>query len=494
MSVARKILSNTAAQVVGKGFSAILSLIGVKIITYYLGQGSYGDYSYVYEFFALFAIIADFGLFTIAVREMSNDEENIPKILGNVLTLRVIIGLTVFAGIITAGFFIPSHHDTQIPYAIMIAATASLIGLTNGIITSVLQQKYKMQYDAIIKVIGKLVQIVYMLLTAFVFFADDTKAGFYHLFWSGVISSSVMLILSILFVRKYTPIRFRFDTDLIKGLLKKAAPYGLALFLSNLYFRIDGVLIYNIRGAHEAGLYAVAIKIREALALLPLFFINAVLPTLTKLIKEKRDRYEKVLQYTFDFQFMLSIPFLVGGLLLAIPLIYLVSTPEYVSRFSEGFYGSDIALQILLFSFVVGSLNIIFNYTLIAIGKQSKLLWINGSCALFNLIANLIVVPTYGFRGSAVATVVSEIFVLILVFTTAKRYLPFKISLNRAAKILVSAFLMGLAVFILEKPLLGALGQYGTLLLVMIGGLVYVGSLFATKAITKDLIKMVAKN
>ncbi len=493
MSTARKILSNTVAQVIGKGVSAVLSLVGVKIITYYLGQGNYGQYSYVYEFFALFAIIADFGLFTIAVREMSSDEKHIPKILGNVLTLRLIIGLTVFTGIVTAGFFIPSHQGTQVPYAIMIAATASLIGLTNGIITSVLQEKYKMQYDAIIKVVGKTVQIGYMLLTAFVFFTTDTHTGFYHLFWAGVISSLVMLILSIMVVSKYTPIRPRFDKDLMKSLLKKAAPYGFALFLSNLYFRIDGVLVYNMKGATEEGLYAVAVRMREALALLPLFFMNSVLPTLTKYIKEKRETYKKVLQYTFDFQFMLSLPFLVGGFLLASPLIYLISTPEYVSNFATGFYGSDVALQIVLFSFVIGSLNIIFNYTLIAIGKQSQLLWINGACALFNLAANLMFIPTYGFRGAAIATVASETLVFILVFTTAKRYLPFKISLNRPVKILASALLMGIVVWLLKAPLLGALSEYGALILVLLGAIVYGISLFATRAVTKDIVKMVAR-
>ncbi|MBD3156435.1 oligosaccharide flippase family protein [Candidatus Peregrinibacteria bacterium] len=493
MSVARKILSNTAAQVVGKGFSAVLSLVGVKIITYYLGQGSYGDYSYVYEFFALFAIIADFGLFTIAVREMSSDEKNIPKILGNVLTLRVIIGLLVFTGIITAGFFIPSHQGTKIPYAIMIAATASLIGLTNGIITSVLQQKYKMQYDALIKVIGKMVQIIYMLLTAFVFFANDTSTGFYHLFWAGVISSAVMLLLSILIVSRYTEIRFRYDKVLMKTLLRKAAPYGLALFLSNLYFRIDGVLIYNIRGKEEEGLYAVAVRMREALALLPLFFMNAVLPTLTKFIKEKGDKYKRVLQYTFDFQFILSIPFLVGGLLLAKPLIFLISTPEYVSNVAQGFYGSDLALQIILFSFVLGSLNIIFNYTLIAISRQAQLLWINGACAVFNLVANLIVIPLYGFPAAAVTTVASEILVLILVLTTAKRYLSFSISLKRPIKTLISALMMGGVVWLLKEPMLGALSEYGALVLVVIGGGVYGISLFATRAITKDIIMLLKR-
>jgi len=279
----------------------------------------------------------------------------------------------------------------------------------------------------------------------------------------------------------------------MKTLLRKAAPYGLALFLSNLYFRIDGVLIYNIRGKEEEGLYAVAVRMREALALLPLFFMNSVLPTLTKFIKEKRSKYKRVLQYTFDFQFILSIPFLIGGLLLAKPLIFLISTPEYVSDVAQGFYGSDIALQIILFSFVLGSLNIIFNYTLIAISRQAQLLWINGACALFNLIANLIVIPLYGFRGAAITTVASEIFVLILVFTTAKRYLPFSISLKRPIKTLISALIMGGVVLLLKEPMLGALSEYGALVLVLIGGCVYGISLFATRAITKDVITLIKR-
>jgi O-antigen/teichoic acid export membrane protein len=424
---------------------------------------------------------------------MSKEEQDVPKILGNILSLRLIIGITVLAAVIIIGFFIPSHQGTQIPYAIMIATTASLVALINGTITSVLQVKYKMQYAATAQVCGKIVQIAYMVTIAFVLFTYDTHQGFYQLFWSGVAGNTAMLIFTIYFVRRFTPIRFRFDWDKIKYLLKIAAPYGLALFLSNIYFRADAILVFNIRGREEAGLYGVAARILEALVILPLFFMNAVLPTLTKHIKEKKETYKRILQYTFDFQLMLSLPFLVGGVILSSGLIHLISKPEFVSNVAEGFYGSDAALQIVLFSFVFVAVNVIFNFTLIAIGKQAKLVWINGACAIFNVIANLIFIPMWGFRGAAITTVVSELLVFIMVFTTVKRYLPFTISLGRAGKTVLSVLIMGAVVYLLRDPTYNTIGNWNILVLVPLGALIYAGSLFGTKAVTKDLLALLKK-
>lgn len=493
MNVARKILSNTAYQIFGRVGTAVLSLIVIKIITTYLNVGKYGEYTNVYEFLALFAIIADFGLYTISVREMSKDEVNIPQLLGNILSIRLLVGVLVLIGVIIAGFLVPSHQGTQIPFAIMIATTASLIALINGTITSVFQVKYVMQKAAIAQVLGKIVQVTYMVLVAFVLFAANTFQGFFHLFWAGVLGNGAMLIITFIFVKKYTPIRFRFDWDKIKYILKQAAPYGFALFLSNIYFRADAILIFNIRGSEEAGLYGVAARILEALVILPLFFMNAVLPTLTKHIKEKLESYKKILQYTFDFQLALSLPFLVGGFILAMPLITLISRPEFVSNFATGFLGSDVALQIVLFSFVFVSINVIFNFTLIAIGKQAQLIWINGIIATFNIIANLIVIPIMGFSGAALTTVASELLVFILVVTTVKKYLPFKISISRALKIVLSALIMGAIVYLLRDPLFNVIQNYNLLVLVPLGAVIYLGALFATKAINKEILDLVRK-
>ena len=66
------------------------------------------------------------------------------------------------------------------------------------------------------------------------------------------------------------------------------------------------------------------------------------------------EKYQKIISYSFDFLAALSVPMVVGTVILAFPIIFIVSTPEFLSRLSEGFYGSDIALQILIFAILAG--------------------------------------------------------------------------------------------------------------------------------------------
>jgi len=55
-------------------------------------------YSKIYNYLSIFSVIADLGLYTITVRELSkhkDDREMIEKISGNVLTLRTLSGIGI---------------------------------------------------------------------------------------------------------------------------------------------------------------------------------------------------------------------------------------------------------------------------------------------------------------------------------------------------------------------------------------------------------------
>lgn len=58
-------------QIIAKAAIALLSVVTIKMITMHFGQSQYGEYTYIYEYLGIFAIMADMGLYTIAVREMS---------------------------------------------------------------------------------------------------------------------------------------------------------------------------------------------------------------------------------------------------------------------------------------------------------------------------------------------------------------------------------------------------------------------------------------
>lgn len=493
MSVARKILSNTIAQVIGKVVVAFIGLAVVKISTNYLSLEGYGEYVLIYEFLAFFGIAADLGLFTIAVKEMSEDEKRIPQIIGNILSLRtILVVLTMGLAILTV-FLVPKYADTRIPIGVAIASLTVFFTILNGTISSVLQTKLKMEIASITTVLGRIISLGLMIYVVFYGFKTDTNTGFYMLIAAGVVGNLAMLISTNYFVRKITPLKYRFDLDLWKEVLVKSLPYGLALILNTIYFRVDSILISVIKDQEEVGIYGVAMKMLEHFAILPLYFMNAVLPVLTRAVKEKSAKYKKIIRYAFDFLAAMAVPMVVGGVVLAFPIIFIISSPEYLSRLSEGFYGSDIAFQILIFALLFQFLNVLFAFILIAVNKQSRLLYINGAVVIFNIVTNIIFIPHYGFRGAALTSVISELMILIATWIVAKRYLEFSINLKNLAKIIFSALVMGVAIHYLQPFAYSLIENWSVLLLIPIGAGIYTVMLLITKTVDKEMLALLKK-
>ena len=493
MSLTRKILSNTVAQIAGKALLALLGLAVVKISTNYLTIEGFGEYTAIYEFLAYFGIAADLGLFTVAVKEMSEKEDQIPKIIGNILTLRTILTVLMLTAAVISAFFVNKFEGTHIPLGVAIASITVFFTILNGTITSVLQTKLKMGLSSVATVIGKIVSVLFMVYIAFFGFPQDNVTGFYMLIVAGNIGAITMFFITNYHVRKITPLKYRFDLDLWIEILKKSIPYGIALILSTIYFRIDSLFILFMHGKSELGIYAVAMRMLEQIAIIPLFFMNSVLPVLTKTIKEKSEQYKTVIKYAFDFLAALSVPMVVGGVLLAYPIVFVVSKPEYLSRISEGFYGSDIVFQILIFASLFQFLNVLFSFILIAVDKQSKMLYINGACVIFKIITSAIFIPIYGIRAAAITSVIAEFFILLLTFAAAHKYVDFTVSYKNLLKIIFSSLTMGAAIYLLQPLTYKFLQNWNIMLLIPLSMALYGGMLLLTKTIDKEALRLLKK-
>lgn len=105
----KKIYTNTLAQIAGKVATGLISIFLIKIVSDYLGTSGYGVYSKIYNYLSIFAVLADLGLYTISVREMSQAQDNpkkLEKISGNILSLRTISGLIIIGISLISALFI----------------------------------------------------------------------------------------------------------------------------------------------------------------------------------------------------------------------------------------------------------------------------------------------------------------------------------------------------------------------------------------------------
>lgn len=500
MSVARKIFWNTTAQFAGKIISSLLSIIIIKLITNYLGSnspdtGPYGEYTTAFEYLAFFAVVADMGLYTVGVREMAKDNSKVAMIIGNILAFRTIVAFLMIGIACIVAFLIPQYQGTHIPLAVMIVGISSILNLLASTVCSVQQVYLKMQYSALATILEKVVNIGYLLVVIYVLYPGNSDAGFYQLAWAGVAGDAAMLLMNYYYSSKLTKIRYRIDLVFWKEVLMNSLLYGVALILNTIYFRIGSLMLSLMNTKAEVGIYGLPLRILDNIAVLPAYLMNAVLPTLTRAINRKDGSHQRIIQLSFDFLVMASMPIVGGTIALAAPLVLLMSEPKYLSNIAAGFYGSDIILGILIIATAFSFVNMLFGYIIVADNKQNTLLVRNAIGAGLTILINLAAIPMFGARGAAVTNVITELYVATASYLIARRFVKFTLKFNNALKAVFAAAVMCVAVYYLRWPTYGLfnMGNANVIVLIPIGGFIYLGILFVTKAINKEIIDMIRK-
>lgn len=508
MTTARKILSNTFVQVAGKIIIGGLGLIISKLLANYLTIGERGMYEAVYALLALVGIVADMGLYTVAIREMSSNRERMEAIIGNMLSIRNVLCAISIVVTFLLIFFVPSLQlGTTFYVALFWGSVGMLLALLNGTVTSVLQVAYEMKQATIAQVLGKVLTMITMVIGMFLLF-PKANPGFEHTteFWAyqmlfivGVIGNIGMYFYTRHYVRKHTRLTYRFDRAYWKELIRKALPYGLALILGTVYFKIDLLIIlfmYPAEIAHEQiAYYSAAIKVVEIFNVLPQFFLNAALPMMTAFIVHKNPKIRQLIQYSFDFLYLMAVPIVVGGAVMAYSIINATSAKIYLSTsVGTGFYSSDFLLQIIIFTILFSFLNSLFNFLLVALGKQRNLIFINFGSLTFNIVFNIIGIHTYGVAACALATVLTEVVVLISSSWCVRKHIDFSINFSRFIRISIAGAVMGLTLWLLKDPLIGAVGNsIGLCIIMLVAALVYGGVLVVLRVVDKPMLDLLRK-
>lgn len=474
----KKILGNAFAQFGGKFITMFTSFLIVKLITA-VGVSFYGQYVTAYEFLAFFGIIADMGLFAVAVREISkadslNISSNSPEfelespefILGNLLSLRLLLVLAVifFAGF-SAQFV--SQYSAELKLGIWITAISMGLTIFAGTLSSVLQARMKIPRFSASLVTAKII------LAGLIFFIlknTEIFAGFnifFTLLWAGVISNFVFASLVWYFVSREIKIRLLWNIQFIKKTLKETLSYGLALVLQTLYLRIDMILISMILGISAAGIYGVATRVLESILVLGVFFGQAMLP---KISAQENDTKKSSASLVWGIEKLLifSLPIVIGVSFFSRYLVLLLSSNDFISTVTE--LRSDTILKILIPTVFFAFFNQLFTFTLVAKNLQRKLVLINGLALALNAILNLIFLKEYGIVAASISTVICEVLVFILLFREISRHFTFPFSMRNMGLI----FLANLAIFveIFFTPL-----RDNLLLAVLVCGITYLGIL-----------------
>ncbi len=454
----KKIATNTFSQILSKASTAIISIFLLSILTNYLSVELFGLYNKIYNYLGIFSFLADLWLYTIAIREITNHQEDSEKIVGNIMTLRLILGLIILIFSLVIGYFLPWYNSSLALFSIFIISLFTLFGLMNSSIMAVMQANMKVEFNFVSTTLWKIVNLLCIAWIAFFLFPKETTfhfdAPFLWIMWAGLLWIIVNTILNYLYASKICRIRFLFDRDYILHIFKISLPYGLALFLSVVYFKVDIILLSLFEPKEQANisiaLYSLPMKIIEVLMVVVGFYLNSILPSLSRFFEKKEtENAQKLLSFSAQFLFSLGLIIFILWILLRDTIILLVANKDYLSKTLHHYTSSDaflIVLLVVLFYFVSS----VFNYIFIASKHQSRLLKINSIVTIFNIVGNIIMIPRYSFIGSGIVTACSQIILFVLWYFYTRDIIRFKIDYINILKSVILAFLVLVAWYYLR--------------------------------------------
>jgi O-antigen/teichoic acid export membrane protein len=467
MLIARKIAYNVIFNVITKVLSTVLALVGIGFITRYLGTEGFGDYSTVLAFFSFFGAFADLGIYAITTREISRQNADEKKILGNALSLRLTSSLLVFAITPILIFFLP--YSLNVKLGILIVAASFVFSSTYMVLNGVFQKNLAMDKVAIAEVLGKILQILIII------FSVKNDLGFVFIVFSILAAMIFNFSLVLFFSRRYSKIKLQFDFTYWKKFLVEAAPLGISSAVIFIYFKMDTILLSVLKTNHDVGVYNAAYKVIENLSFFPSMIIGLIFPILSYNVFSDKKHFFYLADETFKVFLILVIPIIVGTLFLSEHIVGLIG--------GSAFMQSANTLRILIFALSFIFFGGLFNGIMIAGNHQKKMLWVFIVCAFFNVVANLFFIPLFSYTASAIISSLTEFLVAFFGFMLTWKYLHYVPSFRYFFRILFSGIAMAIFLYIFQSQ--------GFFLLAATSALVYALFLWLTQTITiKELTEI----
>jgi O-antigen/teichoic acid export membrane protein len=192
----------------------------------------------------------------------------------------------------------------------------------------------------------------------------------------------------------------------IRALARETLPFAALVCVGAAYLKADVVLLSALAGASEAGRYAAAARLSEALKLLPTALGSALLPALAAGRSGERAR---------------GLAAAAGFGLAAVALARFAGEAALSALFGPAFATAAEPLRVLAVAYALASLNAVLIAQLYAWRLEARALAALMGALAVNLALNLALAPSQGALGAARAAALSEAALLGLYIALLRR-------------------------------------------------------------------------
>jgi len=394
-----------AAQVFGGRIIKISLLFLVQIVmARLLGKTFYGGVVLSTTVVGIAGTVGGLGIGGGLSRKLPRYEDDIAKARGVVrasFTIGLVgrtlaaLALIVSAPLVATRLF----NDPDIAILIQISAVGlpigTLAGLSLGTTRSLRDARPNVLVQQILNPVTKIVLISALLVAGF---------GAVGAVTGTVLSKALGAVVAVYLAYRLLPFSLRGPAErMYREMLEFSVPLMLSSGMVLVIGQTDTFLLGAFLASGEVGVYNIAFNLQEAgyYFLYPVSFLLP--PVITRLqTNERSDEIRRTYQIATKWMSLTTLPLFL--------LVFLF--PEVVINVSFGseYLAGSTALRVLMLAPLVSVFLGANGKTLVALGHNKTNMYVNGVTAALNVSLNLVLIPTIGILGAAIASVGSFVF------------------------------------------------------------------------------------
>jgi O-antigen/teichoic acid export membrane protein len=389
----RRVAENVSWLIGERSLLLVLNFIVSVWFINYLGPSSYGKYAYAVSFATLFASLATLGLNNIVIRELASSKGAHGEILGTAFVMRIGSSVMTFGLIAIAIFLVTDDPTTRL---LVLVVAISVLADPTQVVDLWFQSRIESKYVVWVRVGVSLASI---LAKVALIVLRMPLIAFAWLYAAQALAMGLAFVV-VFALRRPTGLRLRRSAVRAAGLLRDSWPLIVTGLSATVYMKIDRIMLGQMLGDHDVGIYSTAATISEVWNMFPVILATSLFPVVVRSRESSNeDLYARRMQALYDVMALGAYAVAIPMSLLAHWLIDLLFPSEFAD--SAGI------LQVHIWSLLFVALGVSRSRYLVAENLIRFSMWAALAGGALNVLFNWFLIPRAGGVGAAWATLIA---------------------------------------------------------------------------------------
>jgi O-antigen/teichoic acid export membrane protein len=446
-----------------------LSVISAALLTRYLGVAGFGHYTTVISLVTVVSIVTDAGMSSLGTREFAVREGTDREMLmRDLLGLRVV--LTLLGVVLATLFAALAGYDLALLAGTVVAGLATVALVLQHTLSIPLSAELRLGALSLLDLTRQALTVLALVLLIVV------HAGLFPLLAVTLVVYLLLMPASIALARGRISLRMELRPRRWASLLRLTVAFSLATAVGTIYVYTAQILMSLVSSEHQSGLFAASFRVYIVTATVPGLLVSGALPLLARAARDDRERLSYALQRIFEVSLILGVATALGLLAGAQFIVHVIAGPQFADAAA--------VLRIQGIAMIASFLIAGWGFGLISTKRYGSLLVVNALAFAVSCALTLMLAPSHGARGAALATVCGEAVLASALLVALVRSQPlFRPQLTILPKVVLAA-VPATAIALLAT---GVSSLPRALLALTVFGLIVA----ATRAVPKEITELI---